>query len=125
MLLGLMLVGGCVQRKLTITSEPSGAIVTMNDQDVGRTPFTRDFTWYGWYDVAVRKDGYDTVKAHSKVIAPWWQWFPIDLVTEVLPLTDRQELHYSLKPASTQPADQSAVITRARAMKGELQGSEK
>jgi hypothetical protein len=120
-----MLVGGCVQRKLTVTSDPEGAVVSMNDQEVGRTPFTRDFTWYGRYDVDVRKEGYQSLNTESKVIAPWWQWFPVDLITEVLPLTDKQSLHYTLQPAATQPADDAAVITRARQLKGELQGTEK
>ena len=114
-----------MQRKLTVTSEPAGAIVTLNDQDVGRTPFTRDFTWYGRYDVAIREEGYETLKIHSSVYAPWWQWFPIDLVTEFLPLTDKHELHYVLKPASTQPSDEKAVITRARQLQTQLMGSEK
>jgi hypothetical protein len=123
--IGLMLCSGCVQRKLTVTSDPPGAVVTLNDQDVGRTPFTRDFIWYGTYDVAVREEGYQTLKTHSRVIAPWWQWFPIDLLTEFLPVTDRHALHYTLKPAATQPADQKAVVTRAKQMQGQLQGSER
>jgi hypothetical protein len=73
----------------------------------------------------VREDGYETLIAHSKVIAPWWQWFPIDLVTEFFPVTDRHALHYTLKPAATQPSDQKAVVTRAKQMQGQLQGSER
>src|SRR5688500_8891874 len=49
-------VAGCgVQRSLTVQSEPPGALVYLNGLEVGRTPVTRDFTWYGVYDVELRK----------------------------------------------------------------------
>src|SRR5690349_16661746 len=82
---GALTSGGCVQRKLTVTSEPSGAVVTMNDREMGRTPFTTDFTWYGDYDVQVRKEGYQTLSRAQPLPAPWWQWPPIDLLAELAP----------------------------------------
>ncbi|MGZ3388170.1 MAG: PEGA domain-containing protein, partial [Isosphaeraceae bacterium] len=51
---GLFLVPGCVEQTMTIQSDPPGALVYMNDQELGRTPLTKDFTWYGDYDVQVR-----------------------------------------------------------------------
>src|SRR5438045_3252646 len=56
---------GCVRRTLAVRSDPPGALVYLNGVEVGRTPVQRDFVWYGTYDVQVRKDGYDTIKAHS------------------------------------------------------------
>ena len=117
----MLIVGGCVQRKLTVTSEPSGALVVMNDQEVGRTPFTRDFTWYGRYEVAVREDGYESLKTHTSVYAPFWQWVPIDLPMELFPVTDHERLHYTLRPASTQPADSTQVLARAQQLQGRLE----
>src|SRR4051812_11540396 len=69
--------GGCVQRTLTVKSDPPGAIVSLNGVEVGRTPIERDFTWYGVYDVELRKDGYEPLKKRGDVIAPWWQWVPL------------------------------------------------
>lgn len=106
---------------MTVTSDPPGALVTMNDQEVGRTPFTRDFDWYGRYEVTVREDGYQSLKTHTSVYAPFWQWVPIDLVAELFPLTDRHELHYSLKPATTQPAESGAVLARAEQLQRKLE----
>ncbi len=51
---------GCVQRQLTVTTDPPGTLVHLNGQEFGRTPVTRDFTWYGTYDVELRKEGYET-----------------------------------------------------------------
>src|SRR6202000_2421377 len=50
----LCLFSGCVERKITIGSAPAGAIVTLNDEEVGRTPVTVPFTWYGDYDIVLR-----------------------------------------------------------------------
>jgi hypothetical protein len=119
-----LLLGGCVRRTMVINSEPSGALVYMNGQEIGRTPIERDFTWYGTYDVQVRKEGYETLKTHSKVIAPWWQWVPFDLPAELFPLTDRHHLNYSLKVASTQPADAETMLARSSEMEAKLLSSE-
>lgn len=106
-----------------INSDPPGALVYMNGQEIGRTPIERDFTWYGNYDVQVRKEGFETLKTHTKVIAPWWQWVPFDLPAELLPLTDRHRLHYALRPASTQPADADTLLSHSREIEGKLQSS--
>lgn len=116
----LILLGGCVQRTLTVRSDPPGALVYLNGREVGRTPVTRRFMWYGDYDVILRKEGYETLKTHSWVVAPIYQWPPIDLFAELLPLKDRQVLTYTLQPASTQPADTQELVSRAEEMKGML-----
>src|SRR5688500_18580755 len=54
--------GGCVVREMVIDSEPRGALVYLNDQEIGRTPLTKEFTWYGTYDAVVRLEGYETLK---------------------------------------------------------------
>ncbi len=76
--------------------------------------------WYGKYDVAVRKEGYETLKTERWVVAPWWQWPPIDLVAELLPLPlrDRRRLSFELEPAGE--ADEG-VLDRAAAMRAGMQ----
>src|SRR5579864_3470128 len=82
----LLICTGCeVQSTLTVQSSPLGALVFLNDQEVGRTPVTRSFKWYGTYDVEVRADGFETVRTQSQVWAPWWQWVPFDLVAAFIP----------------------------------------
>jgi hypothetical protein len=115
-------VGGCVEQTMTITSKPSGALVYLNDDEFGRTPITRPFTYYGTYDVRVEHEGYEGLKTTGVVIAPWWNWVPLDLAAAILPLPlkDHQRLHYDLKPASTQPADEQALVERAKKLEKEL-----
>jgi len=117
--------GGCVERTLTITSNPSGALVYLNDQEIGRTPIKRDFLWYGNYDVALRKEGYETIKSQQNVRAPIYQIVPLDLFAELSPFQfkDDQAFDYTLTP--TRPADPQALLQRAAEMKGELESSRK
>ena len=124
--LTLALAAGCVERTMQINTNPPGAVVWANDQEIGRAPIERDFLWYGTYDVQVRADGYETLDARTKVIAPWWQWPPIDLVVDLLPwrFADHRKISYTLRPASTQPADAGEMLARALEMRGQLESSE-
>jgi hypothetical protein len=126
MLLLLPLAGGCVQRTLNITSNPPGALVYLNDQEVGRTPVSRDFTWYGTYDVQLRKEGYQTLDTKMSLVAPAWLWPPIDLLAELAPwhIKDIRNESFVMPPASTQQADPDAMVTRADEMKAKLQSSQ-
>lgn len=94
---------GCVERTLKISSQPPGARVFVNDEEVGVTPLKFSFTWYGDYDVILRKTGYQTLKTHHRVVAPWFQWAPLDFVFEVLwPTTLRDE--HVMPELALQPA---------------------
>ena len=96
----MMTVAGCVQRKITITSNPPGALVIMNDREVGRTPVTTDFLWYGDYEFIVRKDGFETLDKRRKIRAPWWQFVPFDFFAEISPTrpVDAHALNFDLIP---------------------------
>ena len=112
LLVAMLLCLGCVERRMTITSEPSGALVYLNGQEVGRTPLTRDFLWYGNYEVQVRKEGYQSLDTNTWVVAPWWQWPPFDLFAELLPvrLTDHRSLHYELSEATPEVAARRLAV---------------
>jgi hypothetical protein len=107
---------------MTIDSNPEGALVYLNDQELGRTPLTRDFQQYGNYELEVRKDGFQTLKSNQATEEPWWQWIPIDLVTEVLPFhfQDRRHYSYALTPSTTQPVDPQAMLNEASHYRGML-----
>jgi hypothetical protein len=123
-ILSLLLLAGCVRRTMVIHTDPPNALVYMNSREIGRTPIEKDFTWYGTYDVQVRKEGYKTLKTKAKVIAPWWQWIPFDFFAEFFPLTDRHKLYFTLEPASTQPADAQVMLERADELRAKMQSSQ-
>ena len=58
----VLLLSGCVERQLTIKTIPAGALVTLNDEEIGPSPVTTSFNWYGDYNVRISKDGYETLK---------------------------------------------------------------
>jgi hypothetical protein len=117
-LAAVVLSAGCVRRTMTIRTEPEGARVALNDEEVGTSPVTVDFTWYGDYEVACRKDGYQTLQTHRRINAPWYQIPLIDFFTEVLlPMTiqDHQEMSFTLEPA--QEVDRKVLIDKAKALR--------
>jgi len=118
---------GCVERKLSITSQPDGALVFLNDKEVGRTPIETDFVWYGTYDVQVRADGHKTLNQPTKLIAPWWQWPPFDLFAEMMPWhpTDRRTMHFAMQPAEPDDTAPEVLIDRAEALRGQLESPAK
>lgn len=109
----------CIERTVTIRTDPSDALVFLNDEEVGRSPVTVPFTWYGDYDVLIRKQGYETLKTHQKISAPWHQWPLIDLFTECfIPWTVRDHRHppaFVLTPAVK--SDKEDVLLRAEQMR--------
>jgi hypothetical protein len=113
---------GCVQREMTVVSNPPGAVVYLNDREMGRTPFTKHFLWYGNYDVVLRKEGYQTLKTSAEITAPFWQFVPFDLVTDFLPLRDEETISFSLKPDTA--TDPKLLIGRGEQMQTDLEASE-
>jgi hypothetical protein len=109
--------GGCVKKTLTIDSQPAGALVVINDVEVGRTPVTVPFTWYGNYEIILSKVGFETKVISQTVSAPPHQWLGVDLITECLlpfEFTDEQSFSYTLDEMA--PVDRAALIERGEAL---------
>jgi hypothetical protein len=120
----LLLAGGCVgvRRQLTVDSSPPGALVYLNGDEIGRTPVTYDFNYYGTMDLRLRKDGYETLEATPKVWAPWWQVPPIDLIAEAFSATDRHALSYELTP-KREDAPPEELVRRGEELRLQLESS--
>lgn len=121
----LYMSGGCVERTLSVQSNPPGALVYLNDQEVGRTPMQREFLWYGDYEVTLRKDGYQTLKTSKTVIAPIYEWVPLDLIAEILPIhfKDRHYATFTLQPQPLEAPDDAALLARAQELRGQLEST--
>jgi len=83
-ILTVMLLTGCVERKLTIVTEPPEAVVWLNDEEIGVTPVTVNFNWYGDYCVRIEKPGYEILNTHKLLERPSHDRFPMDFFAEVL-----------------------------------------
>jgi hypothetical protein len=96
--------GGCAQRTLTISSEPAGALVFLNDEEVGRTPVTVPFTFYGVYDVRLEAPGYQPLWTAERTDAPFWEFPGPDLIAEAVGAQNHIRWHFQMLPAT--PADE-------------------
>jgi hypothetical protein len=111
----LMLSGvGCVERRMTIRSNPSNALVILDGQEIGFTPVSVPFHYYGVRQIKLVKDGYETKIINQHVTPPWYQRYGVDFVSEVLiPWRIRDERdyglsenEYTLQPKVMVPQDQ-------------------
>ena len=81
-LLAALTATGCVQRRMTIRSSPPGALAYVDDYQIGTTPVSTDFIYYGTRKIRLVKDGYETLTVRQPFPLPWYQVFPLDFVTE-------------------------------------------
>jgi len=99
--LAALLPAGCVERKLTINTEPQGALVLLNDEQIGTSPVTVSFNWYGDYSIRARKEGFETLETHRDLPAPWYDHFPFDFFAQVVypgRIVDNYEWTFNLAP---------------------------
>jgi hypothetical protein len=92
---------GCVRRRLTIRSNPPGALVFVDDQEIGRTPVSTSFVYYGTRKFRIMKDGFETITVNQPFQAPWYQIPPLDFVSENLyprEVRDERVIDFELVP---------------------------
>ena len=105
---------GCVQRRMTIRSNPPGALVYVDDYQIGTTPVSTDFVYYGTRKIRLVKDGYETLTVRQPFPLPWYQLFPIDFVTENLwpwEIRDERVVDLAMMPAGVTVPE--SVVARA------------
>jgi hypothetical protein len=96
-----LLLSGCVERKLTINTEPQGALILLNDEEIGTSPVTVSFEWYGDYWVRISKDGYENLNTHRPLKRPWYDTFPFDFFAQIINpnrIVDSYEWTFPLEP---------------------------
>jgi hypothetical protein len=100
---------GCVYRRIVVRSDPPGARVILDGQEVGYTPAGIPFTYYGTRRLTLVKPGFETHTELVTIPPPWYQWFPIDFVSDnLLPghVADRHDISRQLSPQCVVPLDQ-------------------
>ncbi|MFO0910213.1 MAG: PEGA domain-containing protein [Isosphaeraceae bacterium] len=119
-----LLVGlsGCVERRYTIRSNPPGALAIVNGEEIGRTPVSKNFTFYGDRDITLMMDGFETQRIIQPVKAPWYDNLLTEFFSEnVVPFTirDEREWTYQMVPA-TMPATND-ILNRGQALRTQAQ----
>lgn len=115
---------GCLERTIRVTSDPPGAMVWLNDVEIGQTPAQARFKFYGVYDVRLELDGYEPIHEGREAKAPFYEYPGPDLIASALPTRIRSNIdwHYDLQPApSLATADgERAILDRAAALRDRL-----
>ena len=101
--LAAVTVTGCqsVQRRMTIRSNPPGAMVLVDGREIGYAPASVDFTYYGTREITLVKDGYETTKSLQHFKMPWYQYPGVEFVSDnFLPVTvtNRHDITYNMRP---------------------------
>lgn len=122
LLVAMMLLSGCVERKLTINTEPQGAVIVLNDEEIGVSPVTVGFNWYGDYKVRISKEGFEILNTHRELIGPAHDHFPLDFFCEVLwpgRIVDEYQWDFELCPHVS--IDRDELIKAAEAVKSKAE----
>lgn len=115
---------GCVQRRLTIRSDPPGALVYVDNFEIGTTPVSTSFIYYGTREIRLVKDGYETLTVMQPIPPPWYQIPPLDFFSEnVVPgeIRDQRVFSYRLAPQMIAPPEQ--LLERAQQLRGRATAS--
>jgi hypothetical protein len=120
LVLGIGALSGCVERRYTIRTDPPGATVVVNGEEIGPSPASKSFVFYGDRKISLIKDGYQTKTLIQPIKAPWWDNYITEFFTEnVVPvsLRDEREFTYTLEPFKMTP--QGELRDRAESLRSE------
>jgi hypothetical protein len=113
---------GCVVRRYTLRTEPPGALAIVNGEEVGPTPVSQSYTFYGDREITFLKDGYATKTIIQPMAAPWWDNLITEFFSEnIVPFTlrDEREFKFDLEPATAPKTDD--LYNRAEALRAASQ----
>lgn len=99
---------GCVRRRLTVRTAPAGATLYVDDQPIGQTPVSTPFTYYGTRKIQIVKDNYETLTVKQTFNPPWYQYPPIDFITENLwpwEIRDERVVDFQMIPMQIVPTE--------------------
>jgi hypothetical protein len=109
---------GCVTRRMTVRTNVPGAQVYVDNYEIGRTPASTDFTYYGTRNIRVVKDGFETLSVQQPIAAPWYQIPGFDFVAENIwpfEIRDERQYTYNLQPQYVVPTE--ALVGRAEELR--------
>jgi hypothetical protein len=118
----LLLPTGCVRRRLNVRSNPPGALVFIDNQQIGTTPCSVDFIYYGTREIRLVKPGFETLTVNQPIPMPWYQIPPIDFVSENLVparIMDHRTVSFDMQPQIVVPTEQ--LLDRANQLRQETQ----
>jgi hypothetical protein len=80
----LALLTGCVERTLILRSDPPGATVVVNGDELGVAPAKLHFETYGTFEVVMSAPRCRRLHALLPVQPPWYERVPFDFFSETV-----------------------------------------
>ncbi len=126
LLLAAVALPGCVSRKLFLKTEPPGAVVFLDGARAGVTPYEGELPAYGTRRVEFDLPGYRRRVELLELAWPWWQYVPLDMVTDLLvpwTIEDHREFSFALEAVDPEQAtwdDARAARERMQSMQAGL-----
>jgi hypothetical protein len=114
---------GCVRRRLNVRTNPPGALVYVDNQQIGTTPCSVDFVYYGTREIRLVKPGFETLTVNQPIPTPWYEYPPIDFISENLiasKIRDNRTVTYNLAPQVIVPTQE--LVDRANQLRQETLG---
>jgi hypothetical protein len=116
----LLPAGGCVRRRLNVRTNPPGALVYVDNQQIGTTPCSVDFVYYGTREIRLVKAGFETLTVNQPIPTPWYEYPPLDFISENLvasKIRDNRTVTYNLAPQVIVPTQE--LLDRANQLRQE------
>ena len=122
LLLGLVGDCGCVRRRMTIRSNPPGAVAFVDDRRIGVTPVSTPFTYYGTRKIQLFKDGFESQTVKQRFAPPWYEYPGLDFISENLwPREIRDERIVEVQLQPQQVVAPQELVGRAETLRGSAQ----
>ncbi|MCB9920876.1 MAG: PEGA domain-containing protein [Planctomycetaceae bacterium] len=113
---------GCLRRRMTIRTNPPGAVAFVDDQRIGVTPVSTPFTYYGTRKIQLFKDGFEPLTVKQRFDVPWYEYPPLDFIVENLwphELRDERIVDFEMTPQQIVPNEE--LLGRAEMLRGNAQ----
>ena len=94
---------------MTIRSNPPGAQVFVDDYEIGTTPASTGYTYYGTRKIRLVKDGYETLTVYQPMPAPWYDFPGVDFFSENIwpcKIRDERAFDYQMSPMLQVPTEE-------------------
>ncbi|WP_233216549.1 PEGA domain-containing protein [Blastopirellula marina] len=114
LLVTVLITSGCVRRRFTVRTNPPGAVLYVDNQEIGVTPVATGYTYYGTREIRLEKDGYEPVVQLHQFKTPWYEYPGLDFISEnIVPweIRDQRDLEFEMVPRRIIPPEE----LRARA----------
>lgn len=112
---------GCVRRRLTVRSNPPGAIVHVDNQRIGTTPCSIDYVYYGTREIRLSLPGFETLTVNQPLPAPWYETPGIDFISENLVparIEDARTVSFNLQRTRLEAPE--TIIARGQELRSQM-----